>query len=194
MTARKSLAPGLLLAAPRLGDPNFEHTVVLLARHDDEGALGWVVNGKALPAVHELLLTAGLVPEGVTLEGKGAWARSARVGGPVSGATGWVLYRREEAPWPGEIAVDEDLAITGDMDALRALMHTPTTDFRLFLGYAGWSAGQLEGEIREGVWLPTDVDLSVVLDEEPGALWEHAYERTLGIAPAAFMGNRGGSA
>lgn len=45
---RRSLAPGLLLAAPQMGDPNFDRTVVLLARHDDDGALGWVLNGRAL--------------------------------------------------------------------------------------------------------------------------------------------------
>ena len=49
------LAPGLLLAAPRLGDPNFERTVVLLGRHDDEGAMGWILNGRALGRVRDLL-------------------------------------------------------------------------------------------------------------------------------------------
>lgn len=181
------------MAAPRLGDPNFERTVVLLARHDAEGALGWVVNGRGLEPVASLLTTAGLVPEAVTLVEAGAFALPARVGGPVAGATGWVLYRREESPWEGEIAVNEALAVTGDMDALRELMLSQDKDFRLFLGYAGWGPGQLEGEIAEGVWLPVGVDAEMILETSPEQLWERAYKRSVGIAPGAFT-SRGGSA
>ncbi len=191
---RRSLAPGLLLAAPRLGDPNFDQTVVLLARHDDDGALGWVLNGRSLQPVAELLGGAGLVPEGVTLPKRGPFARSARIGGPVSPATGWVLYRREAGSLPGEIDVGEALGVTGDMDALRQVLTLQDRDFHLLLGYAGWGADQLEGEVRAGVWLPADVDAELVLDTPGPSLWDAAYRRVIGASPVAFTSTRGGSA
>ena len=194
MVISRGLAPGLLLAAPRLGDPNFEHTVVLLARHDAQGALGWVINGRALGSVRELLSNSELVPEGVTLPDVGPYARPARVGGPVQAATGWVLYRRSSGALAGEIDAGSELAVTGDMEALSALLRTQDRDFRLMLGYAGWGPEQLESEVRQGVWLPADVDADLVFDGDPEALWDAAYQRTIGTLPGAFVRTRGGSA
>lgn len=194
MVIRRTLAPGLLLAAPRLGDPNFERTVVLLARHDAEGALGWVLNGKALGSVASLLQGTSMVPDGVTLPETGAFARPARVGGPVSTETGWLLYRRAAEALDGEIAAGDEVAITGDAEALGAVIRERTRDFRLLLGYAGWGPDQLEGEVRQGVWLPADLDASLVLDGDPDKLWDDAYQRTIGASPGAFVSMRGGSA
>jgi putative transcriptional regulator len=194
MASTQSLAPGLLLAAPRLGDPNFERTVVLLARHDSSGALGWVINGRALGVVRELLGGAGLIPTGVTLPEVGPYARSARQGGPVQRGTGWVLYRRDDAPLSGSIDCGDALIMTGDMDALHTLLRTQDRDFRLFLGYAGWGPDQLEGEIAQGVWLPVDIDADLIFDGDPEALWDTAYQRAIGAHPGVFMRTRGGSA
>jgi putative transcriptional regulator len=193
MSVQRSLAPGLLLAAPRLGDPNFERTVVLLARHDETGALGWVINGRTTGVVGELLDASRLIPEGVEFPRNAAFTRAARLGGPVSPESGWVLYPRGESPLPGEMEVGESLAVTGDLDALRQVIREGRDDFRLFVGYAGWSPGQLEGEVRAGVWLPADVDAALVLTEADD-LWEQAYQRTIGAAPGAFVSSRGGSA
>lgn len=194
MSIGRSLAPGLLLATPRLGDPNFERTVVLLARHDASGALGWVVNGRPLGTVKELLSGADLVPGGVSVPEGGAFARQGRLGGPVQTTTGWVLYRRTGTPLAGEIDVGADLAITGDMEALASILRAQDRDFKLLLGYAGWSSEQLEGEVRHGVWLPADVDAELVFDGDPDDLWDAAYKRTIGAHPGAFMRTRGGSA
>lgn len=194
MTIARSLAPGLLLAAPRLGDPNFERTVVLLARHDASGALGWVLNGRAMGPVGELLTGADLVPEGVTLPDDGPYAREARLGGPVQTGTGWVLYRRATGALPGEIDAGEALAVTGDRDALSAVLTKRDRDFRLLLGYAGWGPEQLDGEVRQGVWLPADIDPDLVFDGDPDELWDAAYQRAIGTLPGAFVSTRGGSA
>ncbi|MFO0628684.1 MAG: YqgE/AlgH family protein [Polyangiales bacterium] len=193
MSVLRSLAPGLLLAAPRLGDPNFERTVVLLARHDETGALGWVINGRSAGAVGDLLENSRLLPEGVSPPRNAAFSRVARVGGPVSPESGWVLYPRGETALPGEMDVGETLAVTGDLEALRQVILDGRDNFRLFVGYAGWSPGQLEGEVRAGVWLPADVDASLVLTDADD-LWELAYRRTIGAAPGAFVSTRGGSA
>lgn len=193
MSIARSLAPGLLLAAPRLGDPNFERTVVLLARHDESGALGWVVNGRAVGEVRELLSSSMLIPDGVPPPDSDALSRVARVGGPVSPESGWVLYLRGEEALPGEIDVGEKLAVTGDLSALRHVIATARDDFRLLVGYAGWSPGQLDAELKAGSWLPADVDADLVVSDAEN-LWEEAYHRTIGAAPAAFVSARGGSA
>jgi putative transcriptional regulator len=192
----KSLAPGLLLAGPRLGDPNFEHAVVLLGRHEPEGSLGWIINGRAMSPVAELLRGSGLVPAGTTLPASPAFELAARVGGPVSTETGWVLYRRSLAqPLPGEIDAGNELAVTGDASALAAILRGEAPqDFRLVVGYAGWGPGQLEAEVRAGSWLPTPVDASLVFDTDPEQLWDAAYRQLIGAAPSAFTTTRRGSA
>jgi putative transcriptional regulator len=190
------LAPGLLLAAPRLGDPNFERTVVLLGRHEPDGALGWVVNGRAVMPVRELLENAGLVPAGVPLPGAAAFDLPVRVGGPVANSTGWLLYRRDPArPVAGEIDVGPELAVTGDASVLAEVIRGGAPrDFRMLLGYAGWGPGQLESEMSAGAWLPADVDAPLLLDVAHSKLWDEAYHRAIGAAPAAFTSTRRGQA
>lgn len=191
----RGLAPSLLLAAPRLGDPNFERSVVLLARHEPEGALGWVLNGPKLAAVGELLQGADLVPAGSKVPGNPGFARAARVGGPVSPQSGWLVYRRDAGAFEREIEVGRDLAVCNDPAALQAILRgEPPADFRLLLGYAGWGPGQLESEIKEGSWLPGEVDVRLVLETEPELVWDTAFERVTGSSPAGFNSRIFGSA
>jgi putative transcriptional regulator len=194
MRPPRTLAPCLLLAAPRLGDPNFDHTVVLLARHDEKGALGWIVNGQSVGRVAELLRSSNLVTADAPLPDAGPFARDARRGGPVQTHTGWLLYRREPEALAGEIDIGPALGVTGDLDALAAVVRAGTRDFRLLLGYAGWSPSQLEEEIAEGAWLPADVDADLVFDGDTDSLWKSAYRQVAGIDPGAFTSTRGGSA
>ena len=194
MTNRRTLAPCLLLAAPRLGDPNFDHTVVLLARHDEKGALGWIVNGQAVGRVGELLRSSNLVTSDSPLPDDGPFAREARRGGPVPAPTGWRLYRRGDVARAGALDAGEVLGVTGDLDALAAVVRERNQDFRLLLGYAGWSPSQLEEEVAQGAWLPADIDADLVFDSDPETLWKHAYRQVAGIDPGAFTSTRGGSA
>src|SRR5580693_7016392 len=80
-----SLAPGMLIAAPPLGDPNFDRTVVLLASHSDEGALGFVVNRTAPMTLGELFVLAGYGDAGITDE------TPVYLGGPVQPSSGWIV-------------------------------------------------------------------------------------------------------
>lgn len=194
----RSLAPSLLLAAPRLGDPNFERTVVLLGMHSEEGALGWIVNGAELPPVGELLKSADLVPGGVEVPTTPAFSRPARMGGPVAQETGWLIYTREQATFPRQIDVGERLVVTGDSDALTAVISgAEPFDFHLLLGYAGWGPGQLEEELRQGTWLPTAVEPSLLFpgtEAKPESLWEEAYRAATGGVANPFAGGQWGSA
>jgi len=189
---RDNLAPGLLLAAPVLHDPNFEHSVVLLGRSGGEGALGWVVNGRELMSVRELLASSELLPQGHPIPDTPSFVAPVRLGGPVAPAAGWLVYRRGSAPLPGEMTVGPEIGVTGELAAFAALVRGEgPTSFKLLLGCAGWAPGQLEGEISTGSWLPTPVRANLVLDASGTAAWDEAYRQTVGADPAAFSSQRG---
>ena len=186
------LAPGMLLAAPSLRDPNFAHSVVLLGRAGDEGALGWVINGRELMTVRELLTSSELIPPGQAIPDTPAFASAVRVGGPVAPAAGWLLYRRLPEALPGEITIGADLGITGEVLAFNALLEGGgPVDFRMLLGCAGWAPGQLEAEIGAGAWLPTSVAPALVMDGQASFVWDEAYHLSVGTEPAAFSRHRG---
>src|SRR5512139_884534 len=137
--ASGSLAPGFLVAAPALSDPNFDGSLVLMAEHGPEGALGFVVNREAPVSAAEVLAAVD-----------GALSRAARdagrdlgpvlLGGPVRTEQLWVLCRRSAVP-AGEdfLAVGGDLALGGSREILEsAATGGAAGHFLLFLVYSGW--------------------------------------------------------
>lgn len=190
-----SLAPSLLLAAPRLKDPHFDRSVILLGKHEEDGALGWVLNGTTLAPVGEMLQSADLVPEDIRIPHTKAFLRKACVGGPVHIESGWLLYRKESASFAGELSIGEDFAVCSNPKAVESIVQgNEPKDFRLMLGYAGWGPGQLEGELREGVWLPSQVDLGLVFNTEPEHLWDVIFKEATGAPPGSFQGSTWGIA
>ncbi len=195
-----ALAPGLLIAAPPLGDPNFERTVVLLALHGPRGALGFVINRTSPMMLGNVLSLAGYENAG-TAEGR------VFVGGPVEPGSGWIITRSPDRleGVPGVIEVGDQLwvsssrtafdRVAGDLDgdASRAKC---ASEVCVVLGYSGWGPGQLEGEIASGAWLPIQLDLvgsssmgGVVFDVEPEERWSSAHA-LLGLSPLSGFGMR----
>jgi putative transcriptional regulator len=189
---KSDLAPGLLLAAPSLQDPNFERRVVLLGRHGGDGALGWVINGRELMPVRELLRASELLPDTEVIPESPGFSRSACIGGPVAPAAGWLVYRRQGDALPGEIAVGPEIGVSGELAAFSTLIGGAGPPlFRLLLGCAGWAPGQLEAEISAGAWLPASVDPDLVFEIARDLVWDGAYRRSVGADPAAFTSRRG---
>lgn len=190
-----TIEPGLLLAAPRMGDPNFEGTVVLLGAHEEGGSLGWTLNGANLAGAAEIVRATGLVSAGEALPA--VFDHEALSGGPVSPESVWILYRRDAdaEPLPGSILVGREIAVTSSVDALRSLIAGKgPSEVRLLIGYAGWGPGQLEREISKGTWLPAAADAKLLFDGPPATLWQRAYAGAIGTIPAAFVGSTRGSA
>jgi putative transcriptional regulator len=195
MVLSSSLAPGLILASGQLGDPFFEKSVIVLARHDERGSIGWVVNGRRLASVRDILKATALAGELDQYSHSPALEYPARFGGPVERASGWVLYRRSElGSFEGEMPIGDDLGITTHLEALRTLLRSPQPrDFLFLLGYAGWGPDQLQIEVAEGAWLPAPVNASLLFSGDE-RMWELAYDENLGGGVGAFTSTRGGSA
>ncbi|HEY5959049.1 MAG TPA: YqgE/AlgH family protein [Polyangiaceae bacterium] len=184
------LAPGLIVAAPPLGDPNFERSVVLLASHGPEGAFGWVINGRELMPLSELVVRADVMATAPDIDG------SVRLGGPVSPEQVWLVYRVEDRfdGVDGQFSVGSRILATASRRVLEVLGEGSSTARVIgFAGYAGWAPMQLENEIRQGAWLPTDLDLDLVFEVPRDKAWERAFG-LIGANPMSFTTRVVGSA
>jgi len=167
-----SVAPCILAASPLLLDPNFLHAVVLIVEHDEEGAMGLVLN-RPLP------LPLAKICEESGLEYKGSEGATAFRGGPVEPQRGVILVRGG-LPEPEDMVLDFTDFVSFRKDLLEALLLDAEAHYRLFLGYAGWGAGQLDQEIEQGAWARLSLKPEWLFAQEPQALWGKAMEEISG--------------
>jgi len=176
-----SLAPTLLLAMPQMVDPNFARSVVLLCKHEREGAMGLVVNRRTDTRAANMVV---LDPPPKRDSGLEIW-----VGGPVEPQRGWLLLGYD--PCTAEsLAIGEGMYLSASADVLRRIIEGDgaegKTQHRFLLGYAGWGGGQLESELAASAWLTADVSTDLVFHTDPERMWETAI-RSLGIDPYALQ-------
>jgi len=162
-----SLRGQLLIAGPTLLDPNFARTVVLVTEHNDEGAMGLVLNRPSTSTVDEALPDLELdvaEPEDLVY-----------VGGPVQPAAAMILAEFDE---PGEAAtiVLEDVGFVSVEPELGG-GSVATRRARVFAGYAGWGPGQLESEVERDDWILEPATVEDVLGESAEELWSDALWR-----------------
>ena len=161
-----TLGGSLLIAGSSLFDPNFRRTVVLIGHHDDEGAVGVVLNRPTEHAVADAAPPlAELVPPGERLY----------VGGPVQVEAAVVLadFERPEAAEVlafGSVGFLPQEVEPDDLGPLRRA--------RVFAGYAGWGPGQLEAEVEEEAWLVVPATADDVFTDDPERLWSMVVART----------------
>jgi putative transcriptional regulator len=162
----------LLVAADGMSDPRFVQTVILLVHHDASGAMGLIVNR----LVGELSMAKLL--EGIGLDG-GGLARNIRLhyGGPVEPRQGLTLHTTDYSI-EGTHRITAGIAVTGNPEILRAIgAGRGPKRYLITVGYAGWSPGQLEGEIKGGGWFTVPVDDALVFDEQYDTKWRRARAR-----------------
>jgi putative transcriptional regulator len=167
----------LLVANPLLPDPNFDRTVIMILAHGVDGALGVVLNRPSDTMVDEVL------PRGSGQVGPPAVVF---VGGPVNDEAVIGLARTSGASssleWsPGEIwsRVDGDVG-TLDLDQDPVLVAAHMSALRVFVGYAGWAGGQLEGEIGADAWWVLDAERDDAFGSRPADLWRTVLRRQPG--------------
>mgnify|MGYP006288131135 CR=1 FL=1 len=177
----------LLVATPSMNDPRFHRAVIFICAHDEHGAMGLTINN-TLPGVafNQMINHFEIDPDTSDDLEKTAVLG----GGPVETARGFVLhpasFRLDDT-----ILINDDYGVTGTIDALKAIASGDGPEQFLFmLGYAGWTAGQLDQEVQQNSWLIATPDDSLLFNTEAEQKWKSALAR-LGIEPGFLSGQAG---
>jgi len=154
-----NLAQHFLIAMPAMADPHFTRTLTYICEHNEQGALGIVVNRPLEMTLQALLEQVSLPPAGGTFK-----SVPIHFGGPVQVDRGFVLH----APlgqWQSTLAVSPEIGLTTSKDILQAVARGEGPG-KLFvtLGYAGWAPGQLESELAQNAWLTVQASADVIFD------------------------------
>ena len=175
METTRSLTSQLLIAMPGMQDPNFSATVTLICEHNDDGALGIVINRPLEMSLSGLLEQLDLESPDGALE-----AQPVLAGGPVGTERGFVLHN-SDVDYDNSLQVAEDIRLTVSRDIIDALARGEGPDKSLVaLGYAGWESGQLESEILANSWINVPATATLVFDTPFENRWTEAAD-SLGI-------------
>ncbi|MCK6449373.1 MAG: YqgE/AlgH family protein [Alphaproteobacteria bacterium] len=179
------LTGNLLIAMPQMRDPRFQRTVIYMCVHNPKGAMGLVVN-RLVDSITfpDLLQQLNIDTDNLK--------QTIRVhfGGPVESGRGFVLHS-DDFKDSGTTVVPGGLALTATIDILKAIAGGGgPRRCLLALGYAGWGAGQLDGELQANAWLSAPADEDIVFDGELESKWERALAK-IGIAPRMLTGLSG---
>jgi len=167
-----SLAGRFLVASPSMPDERFQKSVVFICKHDDDGALGIIVNNK----VDDLPLGQVYKQLGIEIP-KTSEEKPVLFGGPVETSRGLVLhssdYKREET-----LLIDGGMALTASLEILKDMAGGggPKQAW-LALGHSGWAPGQLDREMQDNAWLVVDGDATLVFDGDFDHKWQRALDR-----------------
>lgn len=175
---QRGIAPGFLIAMPQLVDPNFARSVVLMVAHADDHSFGLVVNRPTQIAIGDVLGPMGI-------EWRGARGACVWSGGPVMPRSGWVLHSGSPLA-PSALRLGDALYLSTSPDELRALAADPPDSLRFLMGYSGWGAGQLEGELAQGSWLTADASSTLVFATAAEEAWEGSL-RSIGVDPSMLF-------
>ena len=180
--ANASLAPVLLVSMPQMNDPNFSKTVVLLAEYGAHGAFGLVLN-RRMPEPAQSIVTAD---EPLRIHPK----MYLFTGGPVEPTRAWILTAKPELD-PEALEVMSGVYLSASPTLVRStLARAPDPGVRMVVGYSGWGAGQLEGELAESSWLLAPVESDLIFTTPVDDMWETAIRR-LGAEPSMLQGSTG---
>jgi putative transcriptional regulator len=185
MDSESALTNQLLIAMPGMVDPNFSTTVTLICEHNDDGALGIIINRPLA------LKLSGLFDQ-LAVEDADPEAASSPVmsGGPVGTERGFVLHGKEHS-FENTLAVSDDIQLTLSRDVIAAMATGDGPQKSLVaIGYAGWEPGQLEEEMLANSWLNVTATPELVFDTPFAERWNSAA-RLLGIDIASISPDAG---
>ena len=168
----RSLRGKILIAMPSIEDPHFARSLVFMCLHNEQGALGLVLNRRAWHITFpDLLKELSINPNpGIDIP--------IHFGGPVETSRGFVLYSRDYAPVTASLNVNEHVGLAATLDVLQAIARGEgPRQAMLALGYADWGPGQLEQEIQENGWLHCDADADLLFEGDPNRKYERALAK-----------------
>jgi len=171
--AENFLEGKLLIAMPGMSDPRFEKSVIFMCAHSAKGAMGLIVNKpidglsfRELMEKFEIAVTSDLPETPIVF------------GGPVNMGRGFVLHSADYDHEDATLAIVPGISLTATTDILEAISNgNGPAKALLALGYAGWGAGQIEGEILANGWIHCDADPALIFDTDYDAIWETAIAK-----------------
>ncbi len=180
-----NLTRHFLIAMPAMSDPHFAKTLTFICEHNDQGALGVIVNRPIDMTLHALLTQIEIARPAVACK-----AVPVHYGGPVQIDRGFVLHAPAGA-WKSTLTVGEEIGLTTSKDILEAVARGEGPAHMLVtLGYAGWAPGQLEHELAQNAWLTVNADTRVLF-ETPAEQRYDASLKLLGINLAMLSDDAG---
>ena len=177
----------LLIAMPAMGDPRFARSVIYICAHNADGALGLIINKKmSTPSFLEILDQLE-ISNAMDAKNK---IHDVYFGGPVETERGFILHSLEYNS-PHTLVINHEVGMTASIEIIKELAAgTGPTKSLLALGYAGWGAGQLDGEIQENAWLSVDPDPDLIFNENVNIKWDKALEK-VGVSAALLSSESG---
>jgi putative transcriptional regulator len=183
--AASSLRDHFLIALPTLGEGIFAHSIIYICEHDENGAMGIIINRPLDVQVDEILEQLDFDHQ------SGEHPQAVYAGGPVHTDRGFVLHRRDSQQWESSIEVNNDIALTTSLDILDAIANNRGPSQNLIaLGYAGWEGGQLEQELQDNAWLTLPARDEILFDVAPEQRVDAALAQ-LGISFAQLGSDSG---
>ncbi len=175
---------------PSMGDPRFHRAVIFVCAHDEEGAMGLVVN-HAMPGIEFNELIGQLKLESDIKVDFEKLNLPVMYGGPVETARGFLLHSGDFSR-DDTMKINKSYGVTGTVDALKdiAVGDNKPENLMFILGYAGWEAGQLDVEMQQNSWLVVEADHDLVFGGDPDDRWTQAVNK-LGIDPGMLSGVAG---
>lgn len=179
-----NLTNHFLISMPDSEDEFFGGSVVYICEHNDEGALGLIIN-KPSPITMDMILAAGGRHAPLQMQNE-----SVMMGGPVQVDRGYVVHT-PIGNWQSSLAVTDDIALTASRDVIDNLAKEGMVDKALVsIGYTGWHKGQLEKELADNLWLVVAADEHILFDVPYEQRYQAAFEK-LGISPLALASGAG---
>ncbi len=176
----------ILIAMPGMTDPRFDHSIVFMCSHSDEGAMGLIVNKPADDLTFSTLL------QQLDIEKTDAQVElTVHIGGPVEPGRGFILHSGDYVSNESTLRVTAEFGMTATMDVIKDISSGAGPKRCIFaMGYAGWGPGQLEGEIAANGWLVCDSSSDLVFSGEDQMKWSAALA-TLGVNPLLLSAEGG---
>lgn len=176
----------ILIAMPGMSDPRFDHSIVFMCSHSDEGAMGLIVNKPAEDLTFaDLLEQLDLSQPGSEIE------LTVYTGGPVEPGRGFILHSGDYVSNESTLRVTAEFGMTATMDVIKDIAIGDGPARCIFaMGYAGWGPGQLEGEIAANGWLICDATAELVFDGHDQMKWSAALA-SLGVSPLLLSAEGG---
>ena len=180
-----SLKNQILISMPHMNDPFFSKSVVYICEHGNGGAMGVIINKNLdAPELREIFDKFFKVEKSFN-----TIKSSTFFGGPVLLEKGIILHHSDYSS-PKSISISKSVSLTSDRDVLEDLRRKEKVPFKLMLGHAGWSAGQLEREIENGDWLIQSTTSDFIFNLPSNQMWEYAA-KSIGLDINSSFGTSG---